>query len=483
LITIFVLLGLALLGGGIGLLVSGFGARSLMKMVSESGRQSFLDVGLDLRLVLFTVVVCLATVVLFALAPALSATGNNFESAVRQRGLSNDRPSFRSLGSWLVVTQVGLCLMLLIGAGLFLRSLVNLRNIDPGVDASAVLFAGIDPAGGGLEGDELVPLYKRLLQAAEEIPEVDSASLSTYGLFTGFGWRNQAFAEGLEAERERLSVNADITGGKHFETLGIPLLRGRRFTEDDRGGSPGVAIVSLSFAKHFFGADDPIGKRFGLGERENSRDLEIVGVVADAKYQSLREENTPMVYRPLEQLPDYLEALSVRTNADPAQLANRLRDVLTAVDPRLPVLDLRTLDAQIDRSLNRHRLVVRLSTFFGALALVMAALGLYALLAYSVSRRRREIGLRIAIGARPVEIVVMIMRDAGRLVGVGALLGLPAALALGRFASSMLFDLEPMDPITLVGATLTLGIASVISSYLPARRASRVDPVRSLRCE
>ncbi len=474
---------LALLGGAFGLLLATYGVRSLLDLVAVGETDSFLEAGLDLRLVGFTTAVSLATVLLFGLAPALRASGAGLATAVRQRGLSTQRPTLRSLGSWLVVIQVALCLTLLIAAGLFLRSLDNLRRVDPGLETASVLFAQIDPAGGGYEPEELHALYRHLVDTATGLPEVRSASLSTYGLFTGFTWRTRAFPEGVELERDQLMVRGDLIDGDYFETLGILLLRGRRFSTADRLESPDVAIVSQAFVERFYGDADPIGRRFGFASWENSRDIEIVGVVADAKYHDLREEPGPMLYRPVAQEDVYLKALSVRTTGDPSRVAERLRTALTAAEPRLPVLDLRTLPAQIDRSLSRERLIGRLSALFGGLALVLATLGLYAVLAYSVTRRSREIGLRIAVGARSEEIVRLILRDAFRLVGVGMIVGLPAALILARFASSLLFGLKPFDPATLLAAGATLAGAALLSSYLPARRAARMDPVRSLRCE
>ncbi len=338
----------------------------------------------------------------------------------------------------------------------------------------------------GFERAELAALYQRLVKSVAVLPAVESASLSTYGLFTGFAWRNNAYPDGLHSGEDDHSVHVDVVAGDYFETLGIPLLAGRRFTTNDRAGAPNVAIVSQAFADRFFQGESPIGRLFGFGARENSRDFEIVGVVADAKYQEVRETANPMVYRPAAQQTEYLEALSVRVVGDPDAVASKLRTALAASFPGLPVSNLRSLSTQIDRSLARELMISRLSIVFGCIALGLAMVGLYAVLAYSVARRFKELGLRLALGAQNKDIVGLVMGDAFGLVAIGVAVGLPAAIGLSRFASSLLYGVTATDPLALAGATGILALAALAAlaaSYLPARRAARhrPDAVTALR--
>jgi predicted permease len=342
----------------------------------------------------------------------------------------------------------------------------------------------LDPQGGGYTEEQLPHLYEELVERVESLPQVRSASLSFFSLFYGGRWITQASIDGYIAENDLdEQIEATMVTPNYFDTLGAPLILGRGFRASDQEGGPQVAVVNETFARHFFSEESPVGKRFGIGGDESSRDIEIVGVAKDLKYHDLREEAPRFVYFPVMQMPEYLSSLEVRTTGDPSLAAPLVRQAVTQVGKNLPILEVKTLTEQIDRSLRGDKLVSQLTGFFGLLALLLASIGLYGVMAYGVAERTNEIGIRIALGAHRIQVLWMVMRDGMILVTIGILIGIPCALATTQLASSLLFGLGATDLFTTVGATFFLGLVALFASYLPARRAARLEPAHALRYE
>jgi predicted permease len=275
----------------------------------------------------------------------------------------------------------------------------------------------------------------------------------------------------------------DYVTPDYFDTVGIPLLSGRPFETRDRKGAPLVAVVNQAFARHFFQEQPPLGRRFGLGEEESSRDIEIVGVVVDLKNNDLREETLPLVYLPVMQNMVHMNSLEIHTRGDLAAVAGQVRQAIHQTAPELPILEASTLIEKVDHSLRQEKLISKLTGFFGLLALALASIGVYGVLAYGVTQRTNEIGIRMALGARRYDVVWMILKDATGLVGIGVVIGVLMALATTHLVSSMLFGLTDKDPATLLLATAFLILVAGFAGYLPARRASRLEPIEALRCE
>jgi predicted permease len=423
--------------------------------------------------------------VLFGLAPALQAARLDVLPALKEPSGVGRGAARIPLGRTLVVVQMALSLLLLVGAALLLRSLANLRSIDTGFDADRVLLVGIatpsvrDP----LPDAQLRSLYGRLLARAEAVPGVRAASLSFFGLFTRETWGNRITVEGRAAgPGELLRTFANAVSPRYFEVMGIPVLEGRSFAQTDDERAARVAVVNQAFARQLFGQADAIGRRVGLGAPAREM-MEVVGVVKDAKHVDLREAPAPMLYVPFAQHPRPLRELEVRTAGDPTAVVSVLRRELAGVDPRVPVLGPLSLRERVDASIAGERLIAKLSAGFGALALGLASIGLYGVMAYVVARRTAEIGIRMALGARRADVRRLVLRDTLALVLGGMLIGLPAALAAGRLLSSQLYGLTWRDPFAIMAGLSMLSAAALAAAYLPARRAARVDPLVALRYE
>ncbi len=393
-----------------------------------------------------------------------------------------------------MVAQVALAIVILVGAGLLVRTLQNLRNIDVGFDSHNILIFGIDPTLIGYKGAQVDSFYRDLQGRLSEIPGVKSASYSMGPLLSGglmmtmFHWPGTPQDQNSEADV--LGV-----GPNFFETLHIPFLAGRRFDASDfklsasnTGDSPGFAptpvIVNRAFVQKYVGKENPLGKRFGESEadgfRPRSPGFEIIGVVRDTKYSDLRREIHPMMYTPQSAGGASFE---LRTAADPQAILPAVREVVAQVNTNLPLFDVKTESEQIDRLLFQERLVARLSGFFGLLALVLACVGLYGLLSYEVSRRTREIGIRMALGAHRETVLKLILRQGLVLAIVGAVVGIGVAGGVMRYLASMLYDVRANDPVTMIAVAVLLTVVALAACYIPARRAMRVDPIVALRYE
>jgi predicted permease len=476
---------LSSLGGTLGLLVGVWAAVGLVAIASKTPVPLSFDVRLDLRMLAFTAVISFAAAVVFGLVPAFRTVRPNLMPALKGRpGAAIGTSGFR-LGKTLVIGQIAVSLVLLVGAGLFVRSLMNLRSIDLGFNPDHVLVLGIDDSSSRLKTsvEERRNIYRALLERAETIPGVRAASVSFSGLFTASTWGQRITIEGHTApadEPERTLANS--ISPRYFEVMGIQVLRGRPFSSADRTNTPPVAIVNETFARHFFSDPAPIGKRVGLGAPAPTM-MEIVGVVADAKYSSLREPAVPMLYVPFTQHAGQVGEMQVKTAAGLDTPATQLRRELAGVDRRVGIIGMVQLQDQIDASLLAEALIANLSSLFGLLALLLSAVGLYGVVAYTSSQRTAEIGVRMALGADRRSVLWLVLRQVIVLVLSGLLLGGPVAFVASRLIRTQLYGLTPHDPLAIVFAAVVLCAVALVAGGIPARRASRIDPIAALRAE
>src|SRR5262245_23146826 len=483
---------LSSLGSLLGLLFAWWGDRLLLPLLSQREIPLRLSLDPDLRLFGFTAAISALTGLLFGLAPALVATRIELQSALKQDapGLSGRRA--QSFGQVFVIAQVALSLLLLVGAGLFVRSLQKLQQASTGFSRENVLVLKLEPTNNSvskLDTPQRTAFYNELLRRVEALPGVRQASLVEYSPISRREWlmkgRTPETKWPLEVEGrpgEKLKAGSMSVYPNSFATLGIPFIAGRDFGPQDSRESQEVAVISESVARHFFGAENPIGRRF-TPYTDSPPQIEIIGVVRDAKYKSLREPSGPMFYMPYAQFGPAAGSMTlvVRTAGDPAPIAVAAQREARTLDPAMPRYEAETLAAQLDVSLTQERLVATLSSVFGLLALVLVCIGLYGVLAYDVARRTHEIGIRMALGANARQIVRLALGETLWMVGIGVVIGLGAALAATRWGRSLLFGLQPHDPLTIGLAVFVLLAVAAVAGYLPARRASRVDPMVALR--
>jgi len=472
-------------GGALGLLIAPWGTGFLVGMVYSGAETIPMDIDPDARVLAFTCGMSLATGLLFGLVPALRSTRLDLAPTlkVNARGTIGERSRF-GLSKGLVVTQVAVSLVLLVGAGLFAGSLHNLRSLDLGFRPDRVLVFQLDPRGAGYQIDQTPALYRRILEAVHAIPGVESASLSFRTLLSGARRSDSVEVEGYEAQPgEGNSVRVLYVSPEYFNTVGMRLLDGRAIDEGDREGSAPVVVVNEAFAEHFFQGRRALGGRIRFDSAGEAPGLEIVGVVADAKYNEMREEAPPLTFLPVFQTPDFVESLDIRTSREETALTAEVRRVLGEVDRNLPIRQVTTLNAQVDRGLRQERLLTTLTSFFGALALLLASIGLFGVMSYAVSRRTSEIGIRMALGAEGISVLWMVLRESLWLVMIGAVAGLLGAAVSTRVLSNLLYEMSPTDPVTFGAAAVFLLAVAALAAYIPARRAARVDPMVALRYE
>ena len=472
---------LAICGGALGCAVALWASRSLLVAISHAGTPLSLSVKPDNTVLGFTLLVSVSTALLFGLAPALRAARIGVES-MRTHGKSVARSSF---GRMLIIAQIAVSLVLMVGAGLLMRTLENLKDFYPGFNKENVFLFSVDPGTIGYKEDQLIPLDKRLLSRVTGIPGVRSATFSFFSPLSPHGSTN-ARIEGPTPRSLKATepVGINVVGPNYFATLQTAVLSGRDFSDDDQAGTPKVAIVNEAMARHYFGDASPIGRHISVPDWNGDASwLTIVGVMGDTKTRDLRESPAPMIYLPLFQSVVGAVTFEVRTALDPHLLANPILQAVKATDSRLTVSDVKTLTEQVDQSLIQERLIALLSSLFGLLALLLAAVGLYGLMTYAVNRRTGEIGIRMALGARRGQIAGMIVRETVQLLLIGLGIGIPAALAVSRLIQTQLYGLKSDDPLTLSIAISVLGTIAVLAAYLPARRASSVEPMQTLRTE
>ncbi len=477
---------LAVAGGAAGLIVASWAGDALIQFVPvEAAARSFTTAP-DLRVLSFNFAIAIAAGLLFGMAPALRTTRPNLATTLKDQvgniagGSSQVR--FRKA---LVVAQMAVSLLLLVGAGLFARSLYNLKSVDPGFRAENLMTFSIDPSLNGYSQSRIQELYARLQQDIAALPGVRGVSMADIAPLTGDVNMSTVTIEGhTRKEGEDMNPNVNNLGPGYFATLGTPLIAGREFTSRDAMGAPLVGMMNETAARSFFGNQNPLGKHFGFGGRRGIADIEIVGVVKDDKSDGLKKAAPRFVYVPYMQKKN-ITSISVyaRTSQAPADMASALRRAVQQADAGLPVFGMKTMQAQVDDFLFTERLIAMLSAVFGLLATALAAIGLYGVMAYAVTRRTREIGIRMALGADRAKVVRLVMGEVAVMAAVGIGIGLPCAVGLSRFVQSELFGVKAADGITLAVASVVLAAVSVLAGYVPAWRATRVDPVVALRYE
>ena len=476
---------LAIFGGLIGVGLSWWGSRLLLLMASNGPEALPVDVTPNVRVLGFTFAASVLCAVVFGTAPALRAS--RIEPNTSLKGGKNTAPSTlrNPLGKAFVVAQVALSLVLLVGAGLFVRTLINLQRIPSGFNQENVLLFQVDTSATGLKGDDpKVPaLLSEVEQNVKAIPGVQAASFAFFTFNQG-AWTTPAFSrEANTLESDIRVIRNNIVGQDFFTVMGLPLVLGRGFGPQDTAKSQQVAVISEAMAKRVFPSGSPVGKRFGISGPESTEEIEVIGVVKDAKYGTLKEQLRPMAYYPHAQRPDVLGNLVVRFSGSAGAVVSQVRQTIRQVDRNLPIDDVVTLSEQVGRSLVQQKLVARLATFFGLLALLLACIGLYGVMSYGVARRTNEIGIRMALGARTISVLWLVLRESLVLVAIGLMVGVLASLTVTKTAASLLYELKPNDPLTIALATLLLAAVAALAGYLPARRAARVDPMVALRDE
>jgi predicted permease len=474
---------LSLFGGALGLFVSAWLGQAMIAALPYQDAALTLRAEPDVRLGLFALVLTFVTAALFGIVPALQTSRVTLASTLKNEAgaVIGGAAPFRFRRA-LVVAQIALSLLLLVGAGLFTRSLGNLRTLDPGFQTERLVTFSADPSRNGLDIAGQLAVLARIREGLVGEPGVHSATISDLPFMTNSDNSSTIKIPGYEAkEGEDMNPNFAAVAPDFFETLGIPVVAGRPITESDGPQAPEVAVVNESFARRYFGGQ-AMGRRFGYGRGPRHQDVEIVGIVKDGKAVSLREEQRRFVFLSHAQR-EVLGGMTfyARTSGEPDALIGRVNALVRGVDPDLPVSELKTMRAQVRESLFVERMVAALSAAFGILATLLAALGLYGVMAFAVSLRTREIGIRMALGAQRRDVLRMVLRDVAVLVAVGVALGLPGGYGVGRLIETQLFGLNARDPLTFAAATATLLLVALVAGYIPARRAARVDPMVALR--
>ena len=474
---------LAVLGGVLGLFLAYWGLDLLWAFRPPFFNQNALSLDLDVRVLAFTMIVSLLAGIIFGLAPALQSTRSDLVSELKDKSNQPNKTGRRfNLRNLLVVTQVALSLVALIGAGLFLRSLRNAQQLNPGFETEKLMVMSFDLGAQGYNEARGKEFDRQVLARVGTLPGVRSVALASNAPLN-VGFLRSVFIEGQEPApggRGILTLVSTV-GTKYFETLGIPVLRGRDFAETDQENSPKVVVINEAMARRFWPNDDAVGKRFKFfGDDFLS---EVVGVVRNSDSTSLGEDPRPLAYLPLSQ--NYAPALTlhVRTEGDPTSVVATVRKEVQALDPNLPLLAVSTIGEVLDQVLWAPRMGAALLAIFGLLALILAAVGIYGVLGYSVSQRTHEIGLRMALGAQRSDVLKMVIGHGMILTLIGVATGLAAAFLLTRFMTSMLYGVTATDPWTYIGVSLVLAAAALLATFIPARRATKVDPMIALRHE
>ena len=488
---------LAGMGGVLGLALATLTSRLLVAFLPPEAYTLNLSTTPDWRMLLFTGAICCATGTLFGLVPALQGTRPDLAPTLKdQAGAVVGGGAPVRMRKALVTAQVTLSLLLLIGAGLFIRSLQNLRDLGPGFRPDHLVAFNIDPSLNGYNVERSKAFYQRLTDVVGAIPGIQAAGLASMRILEGSDWSSSITVEGFNTKpNESPEAYMNSIGPGYFATLGVPILSGRDFTPRDteqiKHGpdkddlSPRVVIINDKFAKRYFPGVDPIGRHVGFGSDPGTKtDMEVIGVIKDIKYTNLRDEIPVQMFVPYLANP-FVGGMTayLRTSLDPNQAFSAVRSQVRQLDANLPIYAMRTVDEQISNSLLIERLIAGLSTIFGCLATLLATIGLYGVMAYTVERRTREIGIRMALGAVHGDVIWLVMREVIVLVAIGVVAGLASTFALTRYVQSQLYGITRTDPITMVLAALGLAAVACLAGYIPALRASRSDPMQALRYE
>jgi predicted permease len=480
--------------GGLGGLALAFYGRDLLRPLQPWGGDEFsLDLHLDFRVLAFTAALSLFSSILFGLEPALRATRIDLTSALKDNSRTSSGRVTPHLNRVFIGVQVALSLVLLLGAGLFLRTLRNLETVEVGFNPENLLVFRVDPRLNGYQSEQINSLYKRMTDHIAALPGVSAVTYSRFALLGG-DWADSPFnvlGRPSLPDQEK-SVHVMRVGPDYFKTLENPLLRGRSITDRDGSQAPRVAVVNQALAQKFFPNEDPIGQRFFFGglvapdaTPDPSRVIEIVGVVSDMKYRSLRQIIPPTVYTPAAQTPggQGQMAFAVRITNDPLAMVPAIRAAVREIDGNLPLFEFSTQAHLAEQSVRDERLFAWLTSFFGLLALTLVSIGLYGVTAYSVTSRTHELGIRLALGASGTDILKMVIKKGMAPVFIGAGIGVMGALALTRLIASLLFGVKPTDALTFTTVSVLLIVVALLACYLPARRATKVDPLVALRYE
>jgi predicted permease len=482
---------LAAVGGALGVLFAVWIKNGLLVVTEWAGREmSALEPKLDLRVLGFTLGLSLLTGLIFGILPALRATDLDLTPALKDAGRSSTAIGRSWLSRGLVVVQVSVSVLLLIGAGLLIRTLRNLQHVDIGFNAQNLLLFDVDPSLLGYKDDKLVNLYQHAFGRLEAVPGVESVTFSRNALLShGSNTSSIYLPHMLGSDGKPLEGEAKVhTVRENFlRTMQIPLLTGRNLTEQDDARAPRVAVVNQAFAKAYFPNESPVGKCFNFA-LEKPCEIQIVGMARDAKYTSQRDDIPPTVYQSWRQ---NLERASravfeIRTTGDPTALAGPIREAMREVDSNLPLSNIRTQVQQADQTLAIERMFAKLLTLFGLIAQQLAAIGLYGVMAYAVSQRTHEIGIRMALGADRRRVLMMVVREGMALTVVGIVIGLAGAYALMTYLQTLtelLFGVQARDPWTFVTIAVLLASVALVACLVPARRATKVDPLTALRYE
>jgi predicted permease len=473
---------LAFAGAALGLAVASWGVNLLPARISSV-------TVFHGRTFLFTLLAAVLTSALFGAIPALRTSRVDVSSSLKEagRGVAGRR---NILARALLVVQVALSVVLLVGAGLFLQTLRHLRSVDPGFDPKDLVLVRVNPTLAGYGMPQTVDMYGRLLERFAAIPGVGGAALSQPALLSGSTSMTSIYVEGHAAPNSvgpsydpaAPHVNRLVVSPGFRRVMGIALLRGRDLTDRDDGSAPMVALVNEAAVRKYFGGGDPLGKHFG-SQPENASQIEVVGIVKDARYATPREDPPPTMYMTYRQAPRAVATFELRAAGSLASLAGAVRDAVSQVDPHLPIISISTQTEQIERRFSQERLFAQAYSLFGGIALLLASIGLFGLMSYNVARRTAEMGIRMALGAERRDVVRIVMRESLLLVGIGVAAGLLMAAASARLVAALLYGLRPGDVPTMAAAILVMVGVSAVAAYLPARRASRVDPLVALRYE
>ena len=464
-------------GAGLGLLLAAVSGPFILRMAKGDEPQVTQSPAPDLTALLFNLAVATACGLLFGLAPALQSS---------RAGASRTVAGERLLGRKLLLSvQIALTLLLLAGAGLFVRTLSNMRATDLGFEPEQLIQLSLSPKNAGYQNKEVAPYFRRTVERVQALPGVRSAAFSVTRVMANHGWSSGIRVQGFTSAESDPGPNRNAVGPDYFATMGIPMVMGREFTARDDEKAPMVAIVNEAFAKFYFAGNNPLGRLIDQGgdSKEPPR-FTIVGVAKDGRYRGIRDSSTRFWYVPIEQQSNLsLATLYVRTVGDPARAIVDVRRAVAGVDPNVAALNVKTVEAQIAEGQRFERMIAALSAFFGGLAAVLAAIGLYGILSYLVTQRQREIGVRLALGATPLGVAKLVVSSVAASATLGIVLALPAIYYGSHAVKSMLFGIEPLDPAALAAAAGTLAAVAAVAAWLPARRAASVSPSIALRSE